>query len=117
MFTIKILVIPRKNRRICKQNSRGEDSRIINYSHKNNFFAATDATIAMTQFDLLMPAFGIGGCWAGFFSMAMKKWEPIQKSLNIPDKHIPLEGMMTGIPKHNAYKIPKRKGSEIQWIE
>jgi len=43
----------------------------------------TDGIIALTHFDIVAPAFGIGTCWAGFLTAAAS-WKPLQEVLALP---------------------------------
>jgi len=44
----------------------------------------TDGIIALTHFDILAPAFGIGTCWPGFLTMAVGSWKTLQEALALP---------------------------------
>ena len=76
---------------------------------------ATDATIALTCFDVAAPAFGVGTCWAGFVSNAAMNHEPLVKFLALPPGRKVAYGMMFGYPRYRTYKIPRRKPAEITW--
>jgi len=76
---------------------------------------ATDAAISLAYFDLAALSFGLGCCWAGLFTMAVKSWEPLGEFLKLPKNHQLHGAMMTGYPKLQFQRLPVRKQPIIQW--
>ncbi len=79
--------------------------------------SATDCAIALTYLELAAPSFGLGACWAGFFTAAARQWAPLQQALALPDGHITCGAMMIGHPRHRYYRLPLRNEAHITWHE
>ena len=75
----------------------------------------TDAAIAMGYLDLAALPFGLGGCWAGLFSMAANAWKPLAECLDLPKGHQLHGALMIGYPKFRFPRMPTRKLPEIKW--
>lgn len=75
-----------------------------------------DGIIALTQFDLLAPSFGIGCCWGGFFQYACEGWPPLRDALGLPASHRTIYAMMIGTPVLRFQRPPKRNHAAISWI-
>jgi nitroreductase/NAD-dependent dihydropyrimidine dehydrogenase PreA subunit len=75
----------------------------------------TDAAISLGYLDLAALSLGLGGCWAGLFTMAANFWKPLKDFLNLPKGHQLNGAMMVGYPKYKFQRLPNRKKPEIQW--
>jgi nitroreductase/NAD-dependent dihydropyrimidine dehydrogenase PreA subunit len=82
---------------------------------EGNPIAQTDATIALTHFDIAAPAYGVGTCWAGFVAMAGWNYEPLKKELGIPAGRKSAYALMFGHPQYKIYGIPGRKPLNVTW--
>jgi nitroreductase/NAD-dependent dihydropyrimidine dehydrogenase PreA subunit len=78
-------------------------------------FGLIDSTIAMTTFDLAASAGGLGCCWAGFFMIAAKAWQPLRDALRLPEGQVLTTAMMVGYPKYRYRRFPERRKAEITW--
>jgi nitroreductase/NAD-dependent dihydropyrimidine dehydrogenase PreA subunit len=94
---------------------RGAPHLVIAHIPEGNPGATTDAIIALTHFDIAAPAFGIGTCWAGFLSIAVASYEPLQKALGLPAGRKYAYGLVFGNPKYKIYGIPRRNPLQITW--
>ena len=74
-----------------------------------------DAIIALTYADLAAPAFGVGTCWAGFVSMAVPAWKPLQEALALPGGRVFSYALMCGYPRFVPHRIPPRKPLRMSW--
>jgi nitroreductase/ferredoxin len=74
-----------------------------------------EAQIALSFLDLAAYSHGLGSCWAGLFTLAAKDWEPMNRSLGLPEGYIPLGAMMVGYPKNKFRRIPIRREYQIMW--
>jgi len=74
-----------------------------------------DAIIALTYADLASPAFGVGTCWAGFVSMAVPAWKPLQEALSLPGGRVFSYALMCGYPRFRPHRIPPRKPLRVSW--
>ncbi len=88
---------------------------IVAYGHEKDGTADTSCTIALTFLELATPSFGLGACWAGFFSLAANVWPPMKAALALPEDHIAYGAMMIGHPKVKYYRMPLRKEPTITW--
>lgn len=88
---------------------------LIACGHKDDRIAPVDATIALAHFELAVPAFGLGACWAGYFSIIANLSPVIRKAAGIPDDHVQLGAMLVGYPQHTPQRAPKRKRASITW--
>lgn len=88
---------------------------IVAHASAQNPMAQTDCTIALSHLELAAPAFGLGGCWAGFAQIAAKMWPPLQDILGLPEGNITQGMMMLGYPKYKYYRLPQRKEAQIIW--
>ena len=52
---------------------------VIAHANKNDRLAAGDATIALTHLELAAPAFGLGACWAGYFTIGAGQSQKIRE--------------------------------------
>lgn len=75
----------------------------------------TDATIAMTYFDLAAPLAGFATCWAGFVSMAAVEYKPLKDFINLPDGRRLAFAMLFGYSKYKITSIPRRNKSDVSW--
>ena len=106
-----------------KAHEKGEDlfcrnapHLAINYYSALNGSGATDAIIAMTQFELLLSSRGIGSCWGGFFIMAIKSWKPLQTALELPEDFNAGYAMMFGYPSFPYHSVPRRKMVQVRYF-
>jgi len=88
---------------------------IVAHAAKEDRMAPVSCTIALTYLELSAPAFGLGGCWAGYFNTAAAFWQPLQKALGLPDNHSAFGTMMVGYPKYQYHRLPTRKEPQITW--
>ncbi|MBP7071246.1 MAG: nitroreductase family protein [Methanothrix sp.] len=84
---------------------------------EGNPIAPVDAIIALTHFDIVAPAFGVGTCWAGFLAMAADAYQPLQEELCIPSGKKSAYAMMFGHPRYKTYGIPRRNPLQLTWLE
>ncbi|MBP2134188.1 nitroreductase/NAD-dependent dihydropyrimidine dehydrogenase PreA subunit [Methanomicrobium sp. W14] len=83
---------------------------------EGNPVSPVDAIIALTNFDVAAPAFGIGTCWAGFVSMAASSYKPLQDEIGIPDGRKVGYAVMFGYPRYQAKSVPGRNPVKVTWI-
>lgn len=94
---------------------RGAPALVISHASKDLPFATVDGAIALTYFELALPSFGLGGCWAGLFHMACNQSPELQEKIGIPNDHVPIGSMMVGYPKYQYQRIPKRNKIDLTW--
>lgn len=75
----------------------------------------TDAIIALTNFDIAAPAFGVGACWAGFIRMAVDSYQPLLDALALPEKRKVGYALFFGYPSYEATAIPRRNPLSVEW--
>jgi len=94
---------------------RGAPHLIVACGPENLPVAATDCVIALTYLELAAPSFGLGACWAGFFTAAARQWPPLQEALALPEGHIVCGAMMIGYPRYRYYRLPLRNEAQVTW--
>ncbi|WP_319641522.1 nitroreductase family protein [Methanovulcanius yangii] len=82
----------------------------------NNPFAVTDAAIALTWFELVAKAYGVGSCWLGTLKLAAEEYLPIQEELHIPKGYLPNYALIFGLPKLRSKGVPKRDPLSVEYI-
>jgi nitroreductase/NAD-dependent dihydropyrimidine dehydrogenase PreA subunit len=97
--------------RIC----RGAPHVIIAHAPEEERTAPAACTIALTYLELAAPSFGLGACWAGYFSAAANFWPPMKEALDLPEGHITFGAMMVGYPKYKYQRLPVRNETTITW--
>jgi nitroreductase/NAD-dependent dihydropyrimidine dehydrogenase PreA subunit len=78
--------------------------------------ASYDAIIALSHFDIIISSFGMGGFWAGFFTMGLRNSAELRKAAMIPDGSMAGYAYAFGIPQFEHYAFPKRKKASISWM-
>lgn len=76
---------------------------------------ATDAAIALTHLELALPAYGMGGCWAGYINIALRLSADLRKAAGLPENQINQGILLAGYPTFTYKKIPKRNAVNINW--
>jgi nitroreductase/NAD-dependent dihydropyrimidine dehydrogenase PreA subunit len=94
---------------------RNAPALIVVHAPRKNGSAMIDCTIALSYLDLAASAFGLGGCWAGYFMVASSQSPEIAKSLNLPEGNIPMGALMIGYPKFKYHRIPPRNVAKVIW--
>lgn len=87
---------------------------IVAHGNKNNPNTPTSCTIALAHLELIAQAFGLGCCWAGYFTWCAMAYPPLRKALSIPDDNGIYGTILTGYPIAKYYRIPKRKAL-VEW--
>lgn len=82
---------------------------------KSDPTAQNASLIAMTYLDLAVPVFGLGSCWAGFFTVAATSWPPLRSAMGLPEGDAVHAAMMVGYPKHKYHRMPPRNAPKISW--
>lgn len=75
-----------------------------------------DAVIAAAQLDLLLPSYGMGGCWAGFLMIALQNSPALKQVIGLGDESTVHAALMAGYPKFKYYKIPARNKAAVTWM-
>jgi len=97
--------------RIC----RSAPHMILAHSAMDDRFAFNSCPIALSYLELAAPSFGLGSCWAGYFTAAARSWPPLQVALGLPDKHIVFGGVLVGYPQYLYKRLPLRNKPLITW--
>ncbi len=75
-----------------------------------------DAVIAASYLDLLLPSFGLGGCWAGYLMRAFQHSYEMKKIIGLDDNHTIHATLMIGYPKYPYFRIPARNKASVRWL-
>lgn len=87
---------------------------VVAHAAKDNN-ATIDVTIALTYLELAAPAFEVGTCWAGYFTIAASQSSEVKEALGIPENHVPLGALMLGYPMEKYYRYPERHAAKVSW--
>ncbi len=108
--------------RVVKAWEKGEDKVtrraphiVLAHGRGDNTMAQSACTIALTYLELAAYGFGLGACWAGYFSAAAGFYPPMQQQLELPAGHKIFGAMMLGYPKLKYHRIPLRISPRISW--
>jgi len=71
--------------------------------------------IALAYLELAAPSFGLGSCWAGYFTAAATFYPPLQEALALPKNHLTYGAVMVGYPQYRYQRMPARRKPEITW--
>ncbi len=74
-----------------------------------------DLSIALSYFELMATTSGLGTCWIGLITRALKFSEPLKALVGLPEKHTHFYAMVMGHPKFKYYRLPERKPANIIW--
>jgi len=88
---------------------------IIAHALKDDPTSQAACAIALTYLELGAASFGLGTCWAGFFNVAATVWQPMRRSLELPDGHVCFGSMMIGFPRYKYHRLPLRNEANIIW--
>jgi nitroreductase/NAD-dependent dihydropyrimidine dehydrogenase PreA subunit len=96
---------------------RGAPHLVAAHGPADSPWAATDCVIALTTFELLARAAGLGTCWAGFLVMAAAARPAIAAGLGVPADHRLHGALMLGYPLAAFLRVPPRNEAKVQWVE
>ena len=88
---------------------------IIAHADQEGRTAQSGCTIALTYLELMATGFGLGACWAGYFTAASLFWPPIMEALELPRGHVVFGALMIGHPKYRYHRMPLRNEPNITW--
>jgi nitroreductase/ferredoxin len=74
-----------------------------------------DLSIALTYFELAAMSAGLGTCWLGLITRALKGYAPLKDAVGLPEGHSQFYPMVLGYPKFKYYHLPERKPAKIFW--
>ena len=74
-----------------------------------------DLSIALSYFELISVSAGLGTCWLGLISRALKYSEPLKEVVGLPESHTHFYSMVLGYPKIKYHRLPERKPANISW--
>jgi nitroreductase len=88
---------------------------IVAHAAKDDRFAPNSCPIALSYLELAAPSFGLGTCWAGYFTAAAGNWRPLQEALGLPEGHKCFGAVMAGYPKYRYHRLPLRHRPIVTW--
>jgi nitroreductase/NAD-dependent dihydropyrimidine dehydrogenase PreA subunit len=95
---------------------RGAPAIVIASAPESHGAAVIDCSIALSYLDISAYSAELGTCWAGFFMMAYRQWEPLRKAVGLPDGESCYGALMIGHPAYDYHRIPPRKESAVTWM-
>lgn len=95
---------------------RGAPCVLVAHAPTAELLPASDCAIALTTLEAAAPAFGLGGCWAGYFMMAAANHPPVVEHLALPEGHTVYGALFLGVPKYRYPRIPERGPVKANWL-
>ena len=89
---------------------------VIGYADAAYTGGALDSVIATSHLELLLPSFGLGGCWAGFVMIALGCSQKVRDVVGLNESHAVRSALMIGYPKYHFSEVPYRKDADVKWI-
>jgi nitroreductase/NAD-dependent dihydropyrimidine dehydrogenase PreA subunit len=77
---------------------------------------AIDVPIAASHLELLLPVYGLGGCWAGYLMTALRYAPELREIIGLDTTHAVHAALMIGYPTYTYAKIPARKSPQVRWM-
>ena len=74
-----------------------------------------DLSIAFSYLELLAASCGLGTCWLGLITRALKNSEPLMEAVGLPEGHSNFYAMILGHPQFRFRRLPERKPAKIFW--
>ena len=74
-----------------------------------------DLSIALSYLELAAVSAGLGTCWLGLITRALKYYAPLQQMIGLPEGHTNFYPMVLGYPKFKYHYLPERKPANIFW--
>lgn len=97
--------------RVC----RSAPHLLMVHGAKDDRFAPNSCPIALAYLELAAPSFGLGTCWAGYFTAATRSWGPLKDALGLPDRHVVFGAVLVGYPQFRYHRLPLRNTPRITW--
>ena len=88
---------------------------VVTYAEKDNHISEADCIIAMSYFDLVAKAAGLGCCWNGYFYRSAQTFQPMVDAIALPEGFTPYAAVGVGYPRFPYNRIPVRKSPDIIW--
>ena len=82
---------------------------------QENRNGTVDVTLALSYLELAAPTLGLGTCWAGLFSAALRFSPPVREHAGIPETHTHFYPMMLGYNSIKYHRLPERRPPRIIW--
>ena len=80
-------------------------------------FAMSDCAIALTYFEMVAHAYGVGCCWAGYFTILSNAYRPLSEFLGLREGELVGGGQMFGYPGIRPSVVPVRARLPIMFME
>jgi nitroreductase len=95
----------------------GAPALILIHGPKKGPFICENCNIAAANIMSLAHAAGLGTCYIGFVTLALKLYPPLQKTARIPKGHKAHAALIIGYPAYRHAFTSSRKTPSIQWIQ
>lgn len=89
---------------------------VLTYPHKASPINLIDSTIALTYFELSLPLYELGSCWAGFLQMALASSSELKKEIGVALDSNCLGAVMLGYPEYKYKGVPRREPLKVRWF-
>ena len=109
--------------RLVEAFTRGEDPILrhapcVVFAHSADEynFCSADCALAVSYFELMLHAMGLGTCWAGYALRIAQLNPGVKAFLGIPDGRNAYGGVMVGYPAIRYHRIPERRDLRLTWL-
>ncbi len=89
---------------------------ILILAPKKKPFASDNCNIAATTIINYAHSLGLGTCFIGFLTMALKFSGKLRKNLGVPDERQVYANLVMGYPAYRYANTVSRKNPEVQWL-
>ncbi len=96
---------------------RGAPQLIVSVSDKEFGMGRENSIFSLTYMEIYAKSIGLGTCWAGYFELAIKEYEPLLKFLNLPENQIVTGAIMVGYPKYKYQRLVERDPLKVVWFD
>ena len=124
MHSVLGILMPRRYKRFFKRIENGEDviyrgapAFIVIAVHKDAPCRNDDPIIALTWFELLANAMGLGCCWCGFAQRAFRSIRKLRGMLDIDSNYYIGGVMLFGYPDVKYIRQPAPDKLDVKYLD
>ena len=96
--------------------TRGASSCIITYTETPGGWDREDSAIGLTYAEIAAHSLGLGTCWGGLVTKAVKMNPELRNFLGLEENAAVTGALFLGFPEVTFYRLPPRKEVEIRTI-
>jgi nitroreductase/NAD-dependent dihydropyrimidine dehydrogenase PreA subunit len=89
---------------------------ILVLAPKNDLFSKDNCNIAATNIANFAHASGLGSCFIGFLTLALRYSKDLAQRVGVPDGYEAYASLVIGYPEHEYKKTVSRKELDVTWL-